>query len=189
LYREEADVELVYRKNAPNYAGSRENEIALRDVGDIFFNLPLEDKKQGWGQSPGSIAHFLQPYVEGLVPQNPGVGIDKINVLNNTEIRLILSDGSEKIVNHLIAATGFHIDLDRVPFFDHTLLSVIERGEGYKQFPKLNEAFESSLPGLYFAGPLSSHSHGPTFRFILGLRKTAFSIIPSIVKKGVEAAV
>jgi FAD-dependent urate hydroxylase len=183
LHRDGADVELVYRKSGPNYAGSRENEIALRDVGDIFYTLPLDEKKQGWGQSPGSVAHFLKPYVEGIVPQNSGVAIEKIEQISSEEIRLVLSNGTEKIVNHIIAATGFHINVDKVPFFNETLLSEMEREEDYHQFPKLNESFESSLPGLYFAGPLSSHSHGPTFRFILGLRKTSFSIIPSIVKK------
>jgi FAD-dependent urate hydroxylase len=183
LHRDGADVELVYRKEAANYAGSRENEIALRDVGDIFYQLPLEEKKQGWGQSAGSVAHFLKPYVEGIVPQNGSVAIEKVEQVNDEEIRLVLSNGTEKIVNHIIAATGFHINLDKVPFFDADLLTGIEREEGYAQFPMLNESFESSLPGLYFAGPLSSHSHGPTFRFILGLRKTAFSIIPSIVNK------
>lgn len=183
LHREGADVELVYRKEGPNYAGSRENEIALRDVGDIFYNLPLEEKKPGWGQSSGSVAHFLKPYVEGIVPQNAGVAVEKVEQINEDEMKLVLSNGTEKIVNHIIAATGFHINLDKVPFFNTELLATIEREEGYSQFPKLNEAFESSVPGLYFAGPLSSHSHGPTFRFILGLRKTSFSIIPSIVKK------
>jgi FAD-dependent urate hydroxylase len=189
LHREGADVELVYRKSGPNYAGSRENEIALRDVGDVFYNLPLQEKKQGWGQSAGSVAHFLKPYVEGIVPQNSGVAIDKMEQVNEDEIRLTLSDGSEKIANHIIAATGFHINVDKVPFFNSELLSDIVREEEYVQFPKLNEFFESSVPGLYFAGPLSSHSHGPTFRFILGLRKTSFSIIASITKKRKAAAV
>ncbi|MDP4084572.1 MAG: NAD(P)-binding domain-containing protein [Bacillota bacterium] len=183
LHRDGANVELIYRKEGPNYAGSRENEIALRDYGDIFYTLPIEEKKEGWGQSPGSVAHFLKPYVEGIVPQNGGTAIEKIEQLNEEEIRLVLSNGTEKIVNHLIAATGFQINLDKVPFFDQELLSEIEREKDFVQFPKLNESFESSVPGLYFAGPLSSHSHGPTFRFILGLRKTSFSIIPSIVKK------
>jgi FAD-dependent urate hydroxylase len=189
LHRDGADVELVYRQSGPNYAGSRENEIALRDIGDVFFNLPLEEKKQGWGQSAGSVAHFLKPYVEGIVPQNSGVAIDNIEQIKEDEIRITLSDGSEKIVNHIIAATGFHINIDKVPFFNTDLLSQVEREEEYVQFPKLNESFESSLSGLYFAGPLSSHSHGPTFRFILGLRKTSFSIIPSIVNKSVAATV
>lgn len=183
LYRDGADVELIYRKEGPNYAGSRENEIALRDLGDIFFKLSLEEKKEGWGQSPGSVAHFLKPYVEGLVPQTGDVSIEHIKQISDEELLISLSNGLEKTVNHVIAATGFRINLEKAPFFDQELITLIEREDDYKQFPKLSDSFESSIPGLYFAGPLSSHSHGPTFRFILGLKKTAFSIVPSIVKK------
>ncbi|MDZ5472333.1 NAD(P)-binding domain-containing protein [Bacillus sp. 31A1R] len=187
LHRDGADVELIYRKSGPNYAGSRENEIALRDYGDVFYNLPIEEKKQGWGQSAGSVAHFLKPYVEGIVPQNSSLEVTKVEEVSESEIKITLSSGEEKIVNHIIAATGFHINLDKVPFLDDDFLSMIDREEGFNQFPKLKESFESSVPGLYFAGPLSSHSHGPTFRFILGLKKTAHSIIPSIVKNGSKA--
>lgn len=147
LHRDGTDVELIYRKQGPNYAGSRENEIALRDVGEIFYKLPIDKKKEEWGQSPGSVAHFLKPYVEGLVPQNNEVEIEKVEQINENEIRLVLSKGTEKIVNHIIAATGFHINVDKVPFFKVDLLSAIEREEGYSQFPKLNESFESSLTG------------------------------------------
>jgi hypothetical protein len=93
----------------------------------FLVNLSLEEKKQGWGQSPGSIAHYLKPYVEGFVPQNAAIEIERIEELNESGIRLVLTNGTEKIVNHIIAATGFHINLDRVPFFDQELLSIIER--------------------------------------------------------------
>lgn len=182
LYRDGADVELIYRKDKPKYSGSREAEIELRDAGDTFFNLSVHEKQQEWGQAPGSIAHFLKPYVEGLVSQKTGVKVRSMEQINKDEIKLFLSDGEERIVNHVIVATGYHINLDKVPFLDGQLLVSIERELGFNQFPKLNEVFESSIQGLYFAGPLSSHSHGPTFRFILGLKKTSFSIIPSIVK-------
>lgn len=181
LHRDGAEVELIYRKEKPNYAGSREAEIALRDLGDVFYHLPTDEKEKGWGQSPGSIAHFLKPYVDGIIPETAGVAIETLEQINEHELKILLTNGEEKIVNHIIAATGYHINLDKVNFLDKDLRLTIAREEGFHQFPKLKESFESSVPGLYFAGPLSSHSHGPTFRFLLGLRKTAQSIIPTIV--------
>lgn len=99
------------------------------------------------------------------------------------KVELTLSNGNLEIYDHVISASGFHINVDRVPFLDADLKSRLEHEPEFEQFPKLSERFESSIPGLYFAGPLSSHSHGPTFRFILGLKKTANTIIPSIVKR------
>lgn len=183
LYREEADVELIYRRDAPNYAGSRENEILLRDLGNVFYNLSLAEKKEMWVQSPGSVAHFLKPYVDGIVPQFGNMAVKEVEQFGVKQLKIIFSNGEEKVVDHIIAATGFRIDMDRLPFMSKEELLKVDREEGYTQFPRVDEYFESSLSGLYFAGPLSSQSHGPTFRFILGLKKTASSIVKSLTKE------
>jgi len=39
--------------------------------------------------------------------------------------------------------------------------------------PKLSANFESTVPGLYFLGPLSANCFGPAMRFVLGTRFTA----------------
>lgn len=181
LHLENADVELIYRREAANYAGSREAEIFLRDLGDVFYTLPLHEKQEEWGQSPGSVAHFLRPYVEGKVPEFGGISVVSAVSTDDDHIRLTLSNDEVREYDHVISASGFHIHINRVPFLTDELRQQIERENGYSQFPKLNERFESNIQGLYFAGPLSSHSHGPTFRFILGLKKAASTIIPSIV--------
>ncbi|WP_167355858.1 hypothetical protein [Paenibacillus oryzisoli] len=136
------------------------------------------------GQSPGSVAHFLRSYVDGKVPETGSVTIARTEQTTDDKVQLFLSDGTQRVVDHVISASGFRINLDRVPFLTMDLISSIVREEGFNQFPKLDEFFESSERGLYFAGPLSSHSHGPTFRFILGLRKTCKSVIASLISKG-----
>ncbi|WP_044640117.1 NAD(P)-binding domain-containing protein [Risungbinella massiliensis] len=183
LYRKGANVELIYRRESANYAGGIADEIALRDLGDVFYQLPIQEKEPEWGQSPESVAHFLKPYVDGIVPVTGDTTILKAEETEEGKLRLHLSNGSQREVDHVISASGFKINVEKVPFFQQDLLERITREQGYDQFPLLNETFESSVPGLYFAGPLSSHSHGPTFRFILGLRKTAFTIIPAILNK------
>ncbi|MDO7908719.1 NAD(P)-binding domain-containing protein [Paenibacillus sp. JX-17] len=179
LHNEGSSVELLYRRASAHYAGSREAEIEIREMGEVFYQLPLAQKQEEWGQSPGSVAHFLRPYVEGKIPETGGVQVVRAQASEDTVI-LTLSDGTTREVDHVISASGFRINLDRVPFLGEDVRSWIEREEGYPSFPRLNAAFESSQRGLYFAGPLSSHSHGPTFRFILGLKKTSRSIMASL---------
>lgn len=181
LHMEGAKPELLYRRAAANYSGSYEEEIALRDLGNDFYDLPLAEKQDNWGQSPGSVAHFLRPYVEGKVPETGNVTLAQLEATEDGRVRLHLSNGEERIVDHVISASGFHINLDKVPFLSDAFKAGIEREAGYPQFPKLDRHFQAGVPGLYFAGPLSSHSHGPTFRFILGLKKTASTIIPNIL--------
>lgn len=178
-----SEVELLYRRESANYAGSTADEIQLRNLGDVFYQLALDEKQEEWGQSPGSVAHFLRPYVEGKVPETGGITIFRAEQTSNDKVNLYLSDGTLRVVDHVISASGFRINLERVPFLPHKLLNSIVREGDFTQFPKLDESFESSIAGLYFAGPLSSHSHGPTFRFILGLKKASQTIITNISVK------
>jgi FAD-dependent urate hydroxylase len=183
LHLEGAEPELIYRREEPNYGGSRSAERVLRMLGNVFYRLPLAMKRKHLGQSPGSVAHFLRPYVEGKVPETGGASIEQLAVTSEGQVRMSLSNGEERVFDHVLSASGFHINLDRLPFLPKEMLGQIEREEGFEPFPKLDEHFQSSIHGLYFAGPLSSHSHGPTFRFILGLKKAAKTIIASLAKK------
>lgn len=180
LHMEGAEAELLYRRCCANYGGSRVGERYLRMLGNAFYKMPLVVKRTHWGQSPGSVAHFLRPYVEGKVPETGNVAIHHVEPLANGQVKIELSNGEARAVDHVLIATGFRINLDRLPFVHEELRERIVREEEEKQFPLLDEHFESSVAGLFFAGPLSSHSHGPTFRFILGLKKTATTIASHI---------
>ena len=75
-------------------------------------------------------------------------------------------DGDREIVSdHVIAGTGYEVDVDRIPFLDPALCSSITRIE---RAPRLSRSFESSVPGLYFIGPSAAFSFGPLLRFACG---------------------
>ena len=76
----------------------------------------------------------------------------------------------EIVVDHVIAATGYRIDLSRLSFMSDHLRSQL-RTEG--RAPALSSNFESSVPGLFFVGPASMNSFGPVVRFVYGARYTA----------------
>jgi cation diffusion facilitator CzcD-associated flavoprotein CzcO len=68
-------------------------------------------------------------------------------------------------VDHVIAGTGYQVDLTRLPFLDDALRSQI-RLEGTS--PALSKYFESSVPELYFVGLPSAVTFGPLTRFAFG---------------------
>jgi hypothetical protein len=84
-------------------------------------------------------------------------------------------NGNEReiIVDHVIAGTGYVIDLERLGFLDPKLSGSIQRLE---RAPRLNAMFESSVSGLYFIGPASALSFGPLFRFVVGAEYTARTV-------------
>ena len=73
-------------------------------------------------------------------------------------------------VDFVIAGTGYDTDVSRLKFLDPKILDCIHRIEGA---PELTIHFESSIPGLYFIGPLSFMCFGPLFRFVSGADITA----------------
>jgi len=67
--------------------------------------------------------------------------------------------------DHLIAGTGYQVDVDRLTFIDKALADQIRRVD---RAPRLSRHFESSVRGLYFLGPAAALSFGPLVRFVAG---------------------
>ncbi len=80
---------------------------------------------------------------------------------------------TELNVDHVIAATGYTLDLARLRFLTEPLQLALRFGG---PTPLLSSNFESCIPGLYFVGPLSSDSFGPPMRFVHGARFTAHRV-------------
>ena len=72
--------------------------------------------------------------------------------------------------DHVIAATGYRFDLQRLPFLSQSLKSRLRAEE---RQPVLSSHFESSVPGLYFTGLASASCFGPAMRFLHGADYTA----------------
>jgi hypothetical protein len=74
------------------------------------------------------------------------------------------------LTDHVIAATGYRVDLHRLNFLSEQIRSSLRSIENA---PLLSQTFESSVPGLYFVGLTSAHCFGPSMRFICGAAYTA----------------
>jgi thioredoxin reductase len=89
-------------------------------------------------------------------------------------VRLKLRDasGASKIfdADHVIAATGYWPQLDRLHFLDGSLRRAIRHVAGV---PILSRDFETSIPGLYATGLAAAGSFGPLLRFVAGADYTA----------------
>jgi thioredoxin reductase len=79
--------------------------------------------------------------------------------------------GMEQLeIDHVIAATGYRVDLRRLPFLSKEMQMQIRAVEN---MPDLSGNFESSVPGLYFVGISSAFTFGPMMRFAFGATYTA----------------
>jgi thioredoxin reductase len=76
-------------------------------------------------------------------------------------------DGQGRVIfaDHVIAATGYRVDIGALAFLDSGLKEKLRRAGAV---PVLSRNFESSVPGLYFAGLASANQFGPSMRFVFG---------------------
>ena len=117
---------------------------------------------------PAEGAWWLRDRVENNIPIRFGVTVVNAHECEGRvalDLRCEDESRCRQMVDHVIAGSGYSIDVERPKFVDAKLRSSIERLE---RAPKLNASFESSVRGLYFIGPISAMSFGPLFRFVVG---------------------
>jgi hypothetical protein len=116
---------------------------------------------------------FIRDEVVGKMPFNLGVNITQAKVQNG-RVSLEVTDntGGRRTVgsDHVIAATGYKVDLRRLTYFSPDLHAEIQ---SIDQTPVLSSNFECSVPGLYFVGTAAANSFGPLMRFACGARFAA----------------
>lgn len=98
-----------------------------------------------------------------------------------SQLRLQLDDGTERIGDHALLATGFRVDVSRYPFLAQSLSSRVEVVNG---FPVLNRGLESSVPGLHFLGKPAAWSFGPLLGFVSGAEFASNELIRAIARNG-----
>lgn len=123
---------------------------------------------------PPEGAWWLRERVESRLPVHLGTTVVEAREKGG-RVALKLSNTRDRTehcgtVDHIVAGSGYDIDVDHLSYLDVNLRSCVERQAGA---PKLNCKFESSVPGLRFIGPASAMSFGPLFRFVVGAKYTA----------------
>ena len=140
----------------------------------VFRRMPQEfrfDKvRRVLGPAP---CWFIKEQVVGKIPFNVDVNITEAKVQNRrVSLQLTDSAGTQRTLttDHVIAATGYKVDLRRLAFMDPDLQTGIKSVE---HTPVLSSNFESSIPGLYFVGVTAANTFGPLLRFAFGAGFTA----------------
>ncbi|WP_066295385.1 SidA/IucD/PvdA family monooxygenase [Bacillus sp. FJAT-29937] len=183
LHQAGANVELAF--HGSGYEPPLENiNERQRDIADKFFFLPEKEKDYLRKELlKATVTEFLLPLVEGKVRLRPYSDIICAKHVQETGKFEVVFRNEERVeVDHLFAATGYCPSVDKIMFLKSILPNILKEENG---FPVVN--FESSVEGLYFVGPLSSHHHGPTYTQIAGVWHTSRTIISSLLKQ--EAAI
>jgi thioredoxin reductase len=118
-------------------------------------------------------AWWLRKRVEGKIESWVRSNIQAASVADG-RVRLRISaptGGQELETDHVIAATGYRVDFDRIEYLEPELRHrVVREGKG---IPALTSRFETSVPGLFVIGITSAPVFGPIMRFMYGAKHAA----------------
>ncbi len=129
-------------------------------------------------------AWWLRDRVEGVV-----------DILRETHVRSAEPHGSgvrlqldgpsrsSLEVDHVIAGTGYRVNIDRLAYLPEELRGRIATFDGY---PVLTRAGQSTVPGLYFVGAPAAFALGPSMRFIAGTHNVARQLSRSVALRAKE---
>jgi FAD-dependent urate hydroxylase len=156
--------------------------VAVSELPRVFrWYFPAAQRHRFVAASYGpSGAWWLRDRVNGHIDMWLDTEIESAASVDDGGIRLRVRQGGtsrEVRTDHLIAATGFEVDVDRLAYLEPTLRVAIARES--KGIPALSSNFESSIPGLFIVGIASSPVFGPIMRFMYGAKHAA----PALVRR------
>ncbi len=90
-----------------------------------------------------------------------------------------LSNGERLSVDRIVFATGYKANVTNVPYLG-ALVDAIDLIDG---FPVLDEAFQTSIPGLYITGFAATRDFGPFLGFTKACPAAARLIVESLLRR------
>jgi thioredoxin reductase len=117
------------------------------------------------GQFPVLTSHVL----EGAEEMADGVALT-FRTPNGTTAR--------RTADHVIAATGYRPDLERLTFLEPAIRKQLETVAGA---PAVRRDYQTSVPGLYVAGPAVAATMGPVMRFVFGSKHAAHTVARGVI--------
>ena len=151
---------------------------------NLVFHIPLQikDKIRTRAVRPAG-ARWLPARLES-VKITTGRRVQKAQSVGD-EVELILDDGSERRVDHVLLGTGYRVDISRYSFLSEGLVSKVRQLDGY---PEVTAGFCSSVPGLHFIGAAAARSFGPLLYFVTGTEFTSKQLASHISRSRVPVA-
>ena len=141
--------------------------------------LRLWNVRRALGPSGG---WFSKNMVVGKVPLLLGHHLERAEAQDSAvHLHFRTADGTprEVVAEHVIAATGYKVEITRLQFLSEAVRGTLRVIGGA---PVLSSSFESTVPGLYFVGTSAANTFGPVMRFAFGARFAAEHLTHVVVK-------
>jgi cation diffusion facilitator CzcD-associated flavoprotein CzcO len=145
----------------------------------LFYRFPQAWKDRYNGIYPPGANDWLRNRVIGKVTVHEGQTVTNL-VVAGEKIAAALSDRTRLTADHVLLATGYRVDINRLTMLHPSLLAEIKTD---RAIPILSHWFESNVPGLYFVGITSLRAFGPLYRFVAGCGAAARRVATAVARR------
>jgi FAD-dependent urate hydroxylase len=182
-------VDIVHRHEVPRFervSWHFADEYVDRTVASPGWwrSLPASEQqaiaREFWEVGRLTLEWWLTPRLQGnRFRRRPGTSVVAASTDGAGAVGVRLSDGTELGVDRIVLATGYKADLARVPYLTE-LLPLVATADG---FPLLDDAFQTSLPGVFMPGFTATRDFGPFFGFTKGCPAAAELIVRGLLQQ------
>ena len=186
-----AEVHVSHRHDSPEFAVADWSWVnplvdGMAENPGWFRGLTQQEKdavsRRLWAEGRLKVEPWLKARIlqEGVILW-PRTQITDCVELATGDVATKMDNGQEIAVDHIILATGYKVNIARVPFLAQSnILAELKTSDG---FPELGEDFESSIPGLFITSMPAGEQFGPFFGFTIAVRTSARLIGEAIVRR------
>jgi len=174
-------VHISHRHETPEFAES--NWSWIDPIMDQMVDNPewyrtLNEKEQKeierkfWIEDSQKLEPWLLPRIDREnIKIWPLSNVVKCDEANSGLYKVHLDNGRRLEVDHIILATGYKVDINKVPFLNSgNILPKLNINQG---FPDLDGYLQTSLPGLYMTSIIATKSFGRFFAYIASCRTSS----------------
>jgi cation diffusion facilitator CzcD-associated flavoprotein CzcO len=175
-----AAVHVSHRHPTPRFANSEWaeiNQMMARFVDEPGWYRALAggeqaDVQRKFAQAKVKLEPWLWPRVDKEnVTLWPETQMVSCRETDHGDLHVRLDSGDTLSVDHVILATGYRVDMAQVPFLAAgNLLPRLAMNDG---FPKLDDQFQTSVPGLFITSLPATRDFGPFFGFTVAVNASA----------------
>lgn len=122
-----------------------------------------------------AVAGWLKSRIADI-PITLGCSVIAAEVSGN-RLRIKLNDGTDRLVDHVLLATGYRVDVARYDFLAPSIIKNLKTVNG---FPILKRGLETSVAGLHILGKPAAWSFGPVVGFVSGTGFASAELLSAI---------
>lgn len=186
-----AEVHVSHRHKTPDFTDADwswvTEMIRTLEADSAWYRSLSEAEKVSLGERFWAEGRLkLEPWIWPRINHDnvylwPDTQVKSCTRLDSGSLEIVLDSGERLTIDHVIFATGYNVDLSRLPILANgNLLRQLRMNNG---FPMLDENMQTNLPGLYITSMPATQDFGPFFAFTVSVVASSRIIGRNLLKK------